>query len=167
MTFQEMLRLFAATEPPPPPGGGAVGGGGGSSLRASGSGAHGVYGAHGAHGAHGVGYSSSLRASGGATPMMGSPRGEHPETPVARRTTGGGDYDLGIAERRVKAAAGELLAIGDSYKPSRRTIAFLGDIFHWDNPAGTTTAGTPLERDGRLQKMIEVACESLIGIIEQ
>jgi metallophosphoesterase superfamily enzyme len=84
-----------------------------------------------------------------------------------RRTTGGGDYDLGIAERRVKAAAGELLAIGDSYKPSRRTIAFLGDIFHWDNPAGTTTAGTPLERDGRLQKMIEVACESLIGIIEQ
>jgi hypothetical protein len=84
-----------------------------------------------------------------------------------RRTTGGGDYDLGIAERRVKEAAGELLAVGDSYKPSRRTIAFLGDIFHYDTPGGTTTSGTPLERDGRLQKMIEVACESLLGVVEQ
>ena len=104
VTFQEMLRLFAATEPPPPPGGGAVGGGGGSSLRASGSGAHGVYGAHGAHGAHGGGYSSSLRASGGATPMMGSPRGEHPETPVARRTTGGGASTAVAAARPGPAA---------------------------------------------------------------
>jgi UDP-2,3-diacylglucosamine pyrophosphatase LpxH len=84
-----------------------------------------------------------------------------------RKTTGDGDYDINIADRRVKEASGELLAIGDSYNPSRRTIAFLGDIFHWDNPAGTTTSGTPLERDGRLQKMIEVACESLIGIIER
>jgi len=84
-----------------------------------------------------------------------------------RKTTGDANYDLGIAERRVKEAAGELLSIGDSYKPARRTIAFLGDVFHWDNPAGTTTSGTPLERDGRLQKMIEVACETLIGIIER
>jgi len=84
-----------------------------------------------------------------------------------RRTTGDGDYDLGIAERRVKEAAGELFAIGDSYKPARRTIAFLGDIFHYDTPSGTTTSGTPLERDGRLQKMIEVACESLIGVVER
>jgi len=84
-----------------------------------------------------------------------------------RRTTGGGDYDLDIAERRVGAAAGELVAIGDSYKPARRTIAFLGDIFHYDTPGGTTTSGTPLERDGRLQKMIEVGCESLIAVIER
>jgi metallophosphoesterase superfamily enzyme len=84
-----------------------------------------------------------------------------------RRTTGDGDYDIDIAERRVKAAAGELLSIGDSYKPARRTIAFLGDVFHYDTPSGTTTSGTPLERDGRLQKMIEVACESLIGVVEQ
>jgi hypothetical protein len=84
-----------------------------------------------------------------------------------KRTTGDGDYDIDIAERRVTAAAGELLAIGDSCKPARRTIAFLGDIFHYDTPSGTTTSGTPLERDGRLQKMIEVACESLIGVIER
>lgn len=87
-----------------------------------------------------------------------------------RRTTGpagGGDYDLDIAERLVREAACELLGIGDGYKPARRTIAFLGDIFHWDNPGGTTTSGTPLERDGRLQKMIEVGTETLIGVIER
>jgi hypothetical protein len=87
-----------------------------------------------------------------------------------RKTTGpagGGDYDLDIAERRVRQAAGELLTIGDGYEPARRTIALLGDIFHWDNPAGTTTSGTPLERDGRLQKMIEVGCETLLGVIER
>ena len=80
---------------------------------------------------------------------------------------GGGNYDLDIAERRVSAAAGELLAIGDSYKPARRTIAFLGDVFHFDTPTGTTTSGTPLERDGRLPKMLEVGCETLLAVIEQ
>ena len=80
---------------------------------------------------------------------------------------GGGDYDLDIAQRRVKRAAGELLAVGDIHKPARRTIAFVGDIFHYDTPGGTTTSGTPLERDGRLQKMIEVACETLLGVIER
>lgn len=80
---------------------------------------------------------------------------------------GGGDYDLDIAERRVRQAAGELLAVGDSHRPARRTISFVGDIFHYDTPSGTTTLGTPLERDGRLQKMIEVACETLLGVIEQ
>lgn len=87
-----------------------------------------------------------------------------------RRTAGpagGGDYDLDIAERRVREAGSELLAIGNGYKPARRTIALVGDIFHWDNPAGTTTSGTPLERDGRLQKMIEVGCETILGVIEQ
>jgi hypothetical protein len=83
------------------------------------------------------------------------------------KTTGGGDYDLYIAERRVREASSTLLAIGDSYKPARRTIALVGDVFHWDNPAGTTTSGTPLERDGRLQKMIEIGCETILGVIEQ
>jgi UDP-2,3-diacylglucosamine pyrophosphatase LpxH len=80
---------------------------------------------------------------------------------------GGGDYDLDIAERRVREAAGELLDTGDAHKPARRTIAFVGDIFHYDTPTGTTTSGTPLERDGRLQKMIEVASDTLLGVIER
>jgi len=84
-----------------------------------------------------------------------------------RETTGGDDYDLTIAERLVGEATQELLAMGDTYKPVRRTIALLGDLFHYDTPAGTTTSGTPLERDGRLQKMIAVGCDSLLGAIER
>jgi UDP-2,3-diacylglucosamine pyrophosphatase LpxH len=83
------------------------------------------------------------------------------------KTTGGDDYDLDIAARLVDAAGSDLLAIGDTHKPGRRTIAFLGDLFHYDTPGGTTTSGTPLERDGRLQKMLAVGCDTLIGIVEQ
>lgn len=83
------------------------------------------------------------------------------------QTTGGADYDLGIAEARVGDAAGRLLAVGDEHRPARRTIALLGDIFHFDTPAGTTTSGTPLERDGRLQKVVNVACDVIIGIVER
>lgn len=82
-------------------------------------------------------------------------------------TTGGGDYDLDIASRLVADAGTELLAVGDSHKLARRTIAFLGDLFHYDTPAGTTTGGTPLERDGRLQKMIQVGCDTLLSLVEK
>jgi predicted phosphodiesterase len=84
-----------------------------------------------------------------------------------QKTTGGDDYDLDIAEQLVGQASSELLAVGDSHKPTRRTIAFLGDLFHYDTPSGTTTSGTPLERDGRLQKMIQVGCDSLLAIVER
>jgi hypothetical protein len=83
------------------------------------------------------------------------------------KTAGGGDYDLDIASQLVTEAGDSLLAIGDSHKPARRTIAFLGDLFHYDTPAGTTTGGTPLERDGRLQKMIEVGCDTLLSLVEK
>lgn len=83
------------------------------------------------------------------------------------RTTGGDDYDLDLAERLVSQAGADLLAVGDSHKPTRRTIAFLGDLFHYDRPDGSTTSGTPLERDGRLQKMISVGCDTLLAIVER
>jgi hypothetical protein len=83
------------------------------------------------------------------------------------KTTGGGDYDLDIASRLVGDAASELLAVGNDNKPARRTVAFLGDLFHYDTPAGTTTGGTPLERDGRLQKMIETGCDTLLSLVQQ
>ena len=83
------------------------------------------------------------------------------------RGTTGADWDLTIAERVIGNAAGELLAVGDSHQPARRTIAMLGDLFHYDTPAGTTTSGTPLERDGRLQKMLQVGTETLLGIVER
>lgn len=78
--------------------------------------------------------------------------------------TGGSDYDLSIADRLVRAAADELLA---SASPTRRTILFLGDIFHVDNVMGTTTSGTRLDQDGRLPKIIETGCDCLLGIVEK
>ena len=81
------------------------------------------------------------------------------------KTTGGDDYDLGIAERLVMDAGSELLSLGDHHRPARRVVAFLGDLFHYDTPAGTTTGGTPLERDGRLQKMLAVGCDTLLSLV--
>lgn len=84
-----------------------------------------------------------------------------------RRTTGGDDYDLDIAERLVADASGQLLAAAARYKPSRITIGMVGDLFHYDTPSGTTTGGTPLERDGRIQKMIATGCDSLLAVVER
>lgn len=83
------------------------------------------------------------------------------------KTTGGDNYDLDIAARLVGDTGTQLLAVGNSYKPVRRTIAFVGDLFHFDTPSGTTTSGTPLERDGRLQKMIAVGCDTLLTLVQQ
>jgi predicted phosphodiesterase len=83
------------------------------------------------------------------------------------KTTGHGDYDLDIAERVIKQTSDELIAVGNEYKPARRSILFLGDLFHYDTPQGTTTSGTQLERDGRLQKMIAVGSDALMSIVEQ
>jgi len=83
------------------------------------------------------------------------------------RSTGDADFDLDIAERTIRETTEELIAIGDSYKPSRRTILFLGDLFNSDGPAGATTAGTPQDNDGRIQKVWNVGCDSLIGVVSR
>ena len=84
--------------------------------------------------------------------------------------TGEADYDLAIADQLVGATGRELIENGDRvYRPSRRSILLVGDLFHFDTVAGTTTGGTALagSMDGRLQKMIEVGSDCLIGLIEQ
>lgn len=83
------------------------------------------------------------------------------------KTTGEADYDLDIAATLVSGAAAELLDIAAGYSPRRLTVATLGDIYHYDTPHGTTTSGTPLERDGRLQKMIAVGTDAVLGIVER
>jgi len=83
-------------------------------------------------------------------------------------STNGPAYDLDIARRCVAMAAAELIALGhEIYRPARRTIGFLGDVFHYDTVGGTTTGGTPLERDGRYQKMIDIGVTTCIEVIEQ
>jgi hypothetical protein len=81
--------------------------------------------------------------------------------------TGHDDYDLDIASGRVAAASESLLSTLARYKPARVLVAFLGDLFHADTPALTTTGGTPLagSTDGRLQKMIAMGCDSLLGVV--
>jgi UDP-2,3-diacylglucosamine pyrophosphatase LpxH len=84
------------------------------------------------------------------------------------KATTGADWDLSIAERVVRDTGHELLAVGDSHKPTRRTIAFLGDLFHYDRAErAETSSGTLLERDGRLQKMLDVGTTTLLGIVER
>ncbi len=82
------------------------------------------------------------------------------------RRTAGADYDLDIAARLVREASAELLDTATRYRPGRLTVATLGDVYHYDSPAGTTTKGTPLERDGRLQKMLNVGTDSLLAMID-
>ena len=83
-----------------------------------------------------------------------------------RRTTGDSDYDLDTAARLVRDASRELLTIADGYRPERLTVATLGDLFHYDTPHGTTTGGTPLERDGRLQKMVNAGTDELLAVVD-
>jgi len=83
------------------------------------------------------------------------------------RTTGGDDYDLDHADRLVRSAGLGLLEAGDAHRPGRRTIAFLGDLFHYDTPSATTTRGTQLERDGRLERMVETGSAALVALVER
>ena len=81
------------------------------------------------------------------------------------RETGHGDYDIAIATRLLRESASALLAAGDP-SVGRRAIWLLGDFFHYDNPAGQTTGGTALDRDGRIEKMMEEGAAALFDIIE-
>jgi len=82
------------------------------------------------------------------------------------KSTGEADYDLDIADRLVREASAELLDAAAKYSPGRITVAGLGDLFHYDTPGGTTTSGTPLERDGRIQKMISVGADALVSVVD-
>lgn len=81
--------------------------------------------------------------------------------------TGWEDYDIGIATKLIRDASAELLAWGDNEPVTHRALWLLGDILHYDTPHGTTTKGTPLDRDGRVEKMIEEAVAVLCDIIEE
>lgn len=80
--------------------------------------------------------------------------------------TGWEDYDISIATQLLRASAAELIADGDSRGVGRRVILLLGDYFHYDTPGGATTKGTPLDRDGRVEKMIAAGASALFDIIE-
>jgi hypothetical protein len=65
----------------------------------------------------------------------------------------GNDYDTKIAVDAGEAAITDLLDQARAY-PLERILFLLGnDFFHYDNLAGTTTAGTAQDRDSRFAKM--------------
>ena len=79
--------------------------------------------------------------------------------------TGWEDYDIGIATKLIRDASAELLAWGDREPVTHRALWLLGDILHYDTPHGTTTKGTPLDRDGRVDKILEEAVATLCDVI--
>lgn len=81
------------------------------------------------------------------------------------RHTTGSDYDLSIAAELVGKTAGRL--IDRSGSACRRTIVLAGDTLHFDTIFGTTTGGTYIDRDSRLQKTIEMAVAAIAGVVER
>jgi hypothetical protein len=82
------------------------------------------------------------------------------------RHTTGADYDLSIASQLIEDASARLLAKSDALKPARRSIVLAGDTLHFDTVSGTTTGGTYLDRDSRLQKTIDMAAAAIFGVVE-
>ena len=67
--------------------------------------------------------------------------------------TGGANYDSKIAVRVWREAVEALLGRTAAFTPERIVLVVGNDFFHSDTKAGTTTKGTPLDVDGRFQKM--------------
>lgn len=65
----------------------------------------------------------------------------------------GNDYDLKIAEEAYDQAVVDLMVHAKTYDPEKIVFLLGSDFFHFDTPRGTTTAGTPLDVDGRFAKM--------------
>jgi hypothetical protein len=79
------------------------------------------------------------------------------------KETGWEDYDISIATRLIRESVAELLDINRT--PDKLALWCLGDLLHYDTPHGTTTKGTPLDRDGRVEKMLEEAVSTLCDVI--
>ena len=75
----------------------------------------------------------------------------------------GESFDLKIAERDLIGAVKNLV---DRSPPSETAIVLnLGDFFHSDNKASTTTAGTPVDTDGRWAKILNVGARAIIECV--
>lgn len=79
------------------------------------------------------------------------------------RETRHGDYDLNIACHVLRDGMAHLMTMGAQV----RHFWLLGDVFHYDTPNGTTTKGTPLDRDGRVQKMLEEGTGVIIDALTE
>jgi hypothetical protein len=77
------------------------------------------------------------------------------------------DYDLKIAETRVKKAVKELLSRVNLATVSKILLPIGNDLINIDNRHNTTFAGTPQDSDCRYMKIIKVVRRILIEIIDE
>lgn len=77
------------------------------------------------------------------------------------------DYDLKIAETRIKWAVRDLLSHIDLKKVKRILFPIGNDLIHIDNRHNTTFAGTPQDSDCRYMKIIKVVKRVLIELIDE
>lgn len=87
---------------------------------------------------------------------------------MAWRLETGQDYDLKIAEKLYSEAVEDLLTYTSPYSVDKIVFPIGQDFFHIDNEKGVTPrGGNVLDRDGRLAKIIEVGCESVVAAVER
>lgn len=67
----------------------------------------------------------------------------------------GNDYDVAIAEARVREAMEDILWQASLYRLTRILLPLGNDWFHVDTITGLTTGGTPQDRDTRFHRMYE------------
>ena len=77
-----------------------------------------------------------------------------------------GPWDLPIAVKTVREASSALIQRGNERNIGSRLLCIGGDFFNSDTKAGTTTGGTPLDNDSRVQKMFEEGSKVLFDVIE-
>lgn len=79
----------------------------------------------------------------------------------------GENYDLRIAERIYRCAVEDLLSHIAGRSVCRFILPLGNDLFHCDTLVRTTTAGTPVDCDGRYAKMIEIGEASVLSAIDR
>lgn len=77
------------------------------------------------------------------------------------------DYDLKIAEKRVKESVKELLSRVNIATISRILLPIGNDLINIDNRHNTTFAGTPQDSDCRYMKIIKIVKRILIEVIDE
>jgi hypothetical protein len=78
----------------------------------------------------------------------------------------GEDFDSDIARERVRLAVGDLLEQSAPYRCEETILPIGNDLLHTDNVQGTTTMGTPQDRDTRYQLMFRRTRQLISWLIE-
>jgi hypothetical protein len=85
------------------------------------------------------------------------------------KSTGQSNWDVTTSVAAVRNCSSILMDEAEDMgrELGKRTIVLLGDYWHFDTINGTTTAGTMLDRDSRLQHMIEHGTDALLAVIDR